>query len=372
MNKVTKRLLLGLILVVVIGLAFYPRLKAYFAQKKENKEAAAAPAKPPGGGGAMVSVMVIGANRLDNVVKTTGTVLANEEIEIRSEISGKITGLYFKEGQVVTKGAVLIKINDDDLQAQLKKLEYTKKLAEDNEFRQRRLLEKEAISQREYDISLTSVKTIDADIENIKAQIARTTIRAPFGGRLGLRYVSEGSYVTPSTQITTLTSSNPAKVEFSVPAKYADNVRVGSRIEYVTESSEARHTGTVYAIDPKIDPQTRTLQIRALSPNPKGSLIPGSFARIELVIDSKSSAITIPNESVVPVVNGHRVFLVKGGKAVPQSVQVGTRGAVEMEILSGLSPGDTLITTGILQVRPDAPVTVNEVINRSAQPVSFE
>ncbi len=364
MTKLTKRLITAIILFILLGLVFYPRLKEYFNAPKKTDMAEGAPQRGPGGGKTSVSVMVIELSSLDDIVKTTGTILANEEVEIRSEISGKITRLYFKEGQYVGKGAILLKINDDDLQAQEKKLEYSKKLAEDNEFRQRRLLEKEAISQREYDISLTSVRTIEADIENIKAQLAKTTLRAPFGGRLGLRYVSEGSYLTPNTRISNLTNTNPAKVEFSVPAKYSDKIKVGSTIEYTTETSDDKHTGRVYAVDPKIDPQTRTLQMRATSPNGSGALLPGAFARIELITGSKGSAIAVPNEAVIPEMNGHKVFLVKGGKATPRMVEVGLRGELNMEILSGLAPGDTLITTGILQVKPDGPVEVREVINR--------
>ena len=362
MNKTTKRLVTALIIVLLIGLAFYPRLKAYFAASDKPQAAQGAP-PANGGGKTAVSVMVVEAATLNDVVKTTGTILANEEVEIRSEVPGKITNLYFKEGQYVQKGTVLLKINDDDLQAQLKKLEYSKKLSEDNEFRQRQLLQKEAISQREYDISLTTVKTNEADIENIKAQLAKTTIRAPFGGRLGLRYVSEGSYITPTSRISTLTNTNPAKVEFSVPAKYSDRIRAGSIIKYTTESSDVEHTGRVYAVDPKIDPQTRTLQMRATSPNGNGALLPGAFARIELIIGSRGTAITVPNEAIIPEENGHKVYLVKSGKAIPRSVDVGIRGEFDMEITKGLSAGDTLITTGILQVKPDGPVEIRNVIN---------
>jgi membrane fusion protein, multidrug efflux system len=373
MNKLTKRLITALIVLILLGLVFYPRLKEYFGSEDTAKTAAGSPMKGgPGGSKTSVSVMVVEPTTLSDVVKTTGTVLANEEVEIRSEISGKITHLYFREGQYVPKGTILLKINDDDLQAQLKKLEYSKKLAEDNEYRQRRLLEKEAISQREYDISLTSVRTIEADIENIKAQLAKTSILAPFGGRLGLRYVSEGSYLTPTTRISTLTNTNPAKVEFSVPAKYSDKIKVGSAIEYTTETSEVKHRGRVYAVDPKIDPQTRTLQMRATSPNGNGALLPGAFARIELITGSKGSAIAIPNEAVIPEMNGHKVFLVKEGKASPRTVEVGLRGELTMEILSGLAPGDTLITTGILQVKPNGPVEIREVINRRSEQVAAD
>lgn len=360
MNKPTKRLITVLIVVMLLGLVFYPRLKEFFNSKEQSKTAADAPKK--GGGKTVVSVMVVAAASLNDVVKTTGSILANEEVEIRSEVSGKITNLYFKEGQYVSKGTTLLKIYDDDLQAQLQKLEYGKKLSEDNEFRQRRLLEKEAISQREYDISLTTVKTNQADIDNIKAQLTKTTIKAPFSGRLGLRYISEGSYVTPTSRITTLTNTNPAKVEFSVPAKYADKIKVGSILKYTTESSDQLHTGRVYAVDPKIDPQTRTLQMRATSPNGNGDLLPGAFARIELITGSRGSAISVPNEAVVPEQDGHKVFVVKDSKAMPRSVEVGLRGELEMEITAGLAPGDTLITTGILQVKPGGPVEIRETI----------
>ncbi len=360
MNKPTKRLITVLIVVMLLGLVFYPRLKEFFNSKEQSETAADAPKK--GGGKTVVSVMVVASASLDDVVKTTGSILANEEVEIRSEVPGKITNLYFKEGQYVSKGTTLLKIYDDDLQAQLQKLEYAKKLSEDNEFRQRRLLEKEAISQREYDISLTTVKTNQADIDNIKAQLTRTTIKAPFSGRLGLRYISEGGYVTPTSRITTLTNTNPAKVEFSVPAKYADKIKVGSILKYTTESSDVEHTGRVYAVDPKIDPQTRTLQMRATSPNGNGELLPGAFARIELITGSRGTAISVPNEAVVPEQDGHMVFLVKDGKAEPRSVKVGLRGELDMEITAGLAAGDTLITTGILQVKPGGPVEIRETI----------
>ncbi len=361
MNKPTKRLITVLIVVMLLGLVFYPRLKEVFnsADKPELTEGAP---KKGSGGKTTVSVMVVEPSSLDDVIKTTGSILANEEVEIRSEVSGKITQLLFKEGQYVQKGATLLKIYDDDLQAQLQKLEYAKKLSEDNEFRQRQLLEKEAISQREYDISLTTVKTNQADIDNIKAQLTRTTIKAPFSGKLGLRYISEGSYVTPTSRITTLTNTNPAKVEFSVPAKYADKIKVGSVIKYNTESSDELHTGRIYAVDPKIDPQTRTLQMRATSPNSNGALLPGAFARIELIAGSKGSAITVPNEAVVPEQDGHRVFVVKNGKATPRAVEVGLRGDTQMEILNGLNAGDSLITTGILQVKPGGMVEIRETI----------
>ena len=382
MPKAIKILLTILIIAIILGIAFYPKIKKSFSanESKDGKGGGNAASMAPGGGkGAnagggnkgggpgggktAVSVMIVRTKPLNDIIKATGSILANEEVEIRSEISGRITQLLLKEGDYAKKGAVLFRIFDDDLQAQLKKLEYSKKLAEENEFRQKKLLEKEAISQREYDISVTSVNTLQADIDNIKAQLSRTVIRAPFDGTIGLRYVSEGSYITPSTRIATLTNLNPAKLDFAVPAKYAPIIRKGSKIQFTVENSDLVYTGTVYAIDPKIDPQTRTLQLRATSPNGSKALIPGSFARIELVMGTKGNAIVVPTEAVIPDLSGHKVYLVKNGKATSQVVELGIRGDREVEIKSGLSAGDTLITVGILQVKPDGDVEIRGVKN---------
>jgi membrane fusion protein, multidrug efflux system len=365
MSKITKGILTALTILMIVGLFFYPKLKKVFASKEGDKKEQAGggkDAKGGKGGKTSVIVMVVKAKRLDDVVNSTGTILPNEEVEIRSEVSGKIVTLNIREGDFVKRGTVLFHINDEDLQARLKKLGFNKKLAEDNEARQKKLLEKEAISQREYDISVNSVNTISADIEDLQAQLQKTTVKAPFDGTIGFRYVSLGSYISPTTKIATLTNTNPAKLEFSVPAKYASVARVGGEIDFSMEDDEQHFVGTVYAIDPKIDPQTRTLQIRATSPNAKHKLIPGAFARVELVLKTKGSAIMIPTESVVPEQKGSKVFLVKGGKATPIKVKLGTRGDKEVEVLSGLFVGDTLITTGIMQVKPDGEVDIREVI----------
>lgn len=367
MSKITKNILTVLAIILVLGIFFYPKLKTVFKPKeeKDKKEASSSKeAKGVKGGKTSVIVMVVHSTRLDDLVNTNGTILPNEEVEIRSEISGRIVTLHIKEGDFVKRGTTLLHINDEDLQARLKKLGFNKKLAEDNEARQKRLLEKEAISQREYDIAVNSVNTISADIEDLTAQIQKMTLKAPFDGTIGFRFVSLGSYISPTTKIATLTNTNPAKIEFAVPAKYSSIVRKGGKIEFTVESSEQHYVGTVYAIDPKIDPDTRTLQIRAIAPNPVHKLIPGAFARVELVLKSKGSALMIPTEAVIPEQKGSRVFIVQNGKAISKKVQLGTRGEKDVEVLSGLSVGDTLITTGIMQVKPDGEVEIREVIKQ--------
>lgn len=375
MHSITKYLLTFLSLLLITSLAFYPKIKETFFTKKEDggpkteqKDSKKEKAETKGkdgkpAGKTSVKVTVIRAVVLEDKIQTAGSILANEEVEIRSEISGRLIKLMFKEGDFIRKGAIMFQINDEDLRARLRKLQFNKKLAEDNEFRQKRLLEKEAISQREYDIAVNSVNTIQSDIEDLQAQIAKYTVRAPFEGKVGLRYVSEGAFISPTTRIATLTNMNPAKLDFSIPAKYAQNVGKGTKIQFTMDDNIEKFGATVYAIDPKIDPQTRTLQLRATAPNPRNVLIPGAFIKIELVLKTKASAITIPTEAVIPEAGGSKVFLVKNGKAKSVKIKLGTRGDREIEALEGISVGDTLITIGTLQVKPDGEVEVTEVLN---------
>ncbi len=383
MHSITKSLLTFLSLLLITSLAFYPKIKeTYFTKKEEgqlktdvknNKTTTDVKTAKTGGvnkgkdgkpaGKTTVKVTIIKLSELQDKIQTAGSILANEEVEIRSEISGRITKLYFKEGDNVRKGAILFNINDEDLKARLRKLQFNKKLAEDNEFRQEKLLEKEAISQREYDIAVNSVNTIQADIEDLKAQIAKYSVRAPFDGSLGLRYVSEGAFITPASRIASLTNLNPAKLDFSIPAKYAQNVGKGSKVYFTIDDNSEKFIATVFAIDPKIDPQTRTLQLRATAPNPKHNLIPGAFTKIELILKTNSNAILIPTEAVIPEANGSKVFIVKNGKAKSVKILLGSRTNLTVEVLDGLAKGDTLITVGSLQVKPDGEVEIKEILN---------
>lgn len=393
MNTITKRLLTVLILLMVIGLAFYPKLKTFLkpaeskggdGPKTASVEGKGGPGgsgkgaesgkpagggSPGGGGGAgggrqsgptTVGVLVIRTESLDEKILTTGTIVPNEEVDIRSEVSGRVTGIGFREGDYIRRGSVLVRINDADLQAQLQKLVANKKLADANEQRQKRLFEKEAISRAEYEISQTNLTGVVADIENLKAQLAKTIIRAPFDGTIGLRQISIGSYISPASPIATLTNINPAKIDFSVPAKYAQTVRRGTQIQFTAEGSDTRRTGRVYAVEPKVNPETRALLLRAVSPNPNGSLVPGAFARIEVVLSARGNAIVVPTEAIIPEQNGQKVFVVRNHKAESVPVQIGLRTDRTVEIRSGLQVGDSLITTGIQLVKPGGEVLVQE------------
>src|SRR5690606_14709619 len=235
------------IVLIVLFLIAWPKLSFL----KEDSAAAGAPSAARAETRSMpVEVMAVKSRVLDNAINITGAVLANESVELTSEIPGKISAIYFKEGDQIKKGDVLVKINDEELKAQLEKLKYTRKLNEDMENRMSQLLEKDAISQEEYDISFTELQTSTADINVLQAQIDKAQIRAPFSGVIGLRYVSEGAYLSPTTRIASLYSIAPAKIEFSVPGRYGTHIRQGNTISFTVEGSEEVFRGEIYAVEP--------------------------------------------------------------------------------------------------------------------------
>ncbi|MCG3120501.1 MAG: Multidrug resistance protein MdtA [bacterium] len=346
MNRTLKNVLIVIGAGLLLAVLAIPKIGSLQGTAKKNSNTANASRDQR----MAVRMQLIAAEMLGDKVMTVGTILSNEEVEIRSEISGKVEKIDFKEGARVKKGETLLKINDAELQAQLVRAQYRQALAEQDAERQRQLFEKKLASQEEYDIAVNQLNIVKADIQIIQAQIAKTEIRAPFNGTIGLRYVSEGSYISPTTRITTLQDYNSVKVDFTVPEKYASLIRQGDRISFTVEGSARKFAGTVYAVEAKIDPTTRTLHIRALSPNPDGVLIPGAFANVEVVLKEKET-LTIPSFALIPELKGYRVFLYKNGKAESQSVEIGSRTDESVEVTRGVQAGDTLITSGILQLR---------------------
>ncbi len=312
-------------------------------------------------GGLPVTAKVLHTERIDNRISATGTVLANEEVEIRSEISGKIVRIAFLEGSKVNKGQLLVKIDDAELQANFLRAQYQRKLADDEEYRMRMQLKIEAVSQRDYDQSLNALNLAKAGEQLLKAQTDKTELRAPFAGVIGLKYVSEGALVSPSARITTLQMVTPVKVDFTIPGKYAGWVKPGTPITFTVQGLDQAQAAKVYAVDPKIDPDTRTLHLRALCPNQAGSVLPGSFANIEVPLQVIDAAIMVPTEALSADAKGPKVFLYKAGKAEPHSVQAGLRTETMVQLTGGVNVGDTIITSGIIQIRPGAPVTLTAV-----------
>jgi membrane fusion protein (multidrug efflux system) len=314
------------------------------------------------GGPVAVNVMIVKDTTISNNIDVTGTIDANERVSLISEVSGRITGIYFTEGSYVRKGQLLVKVNDQDLVASLKQNAYQIALAKQNEGRNKQLLQKEAISQVEYETSLTGLNTLNAQADVIKAQIAKTEMRAPFSGTIGLRNVSPGGFLSPNTAIATLVNMDPAKVTFSVPEKYQAYIRPGSKISFTVASTRDDIKASVYAIEPSIDVNSRTITVRAKAPNPKGTLKAGSFAKINLALDQIPKTIMLPTEVVTPDIKGNKVYIYDNGVAVPRSVTTDLRTDTKIQVTDGLKPGDSVVVSAIMQMRPKAQLKLIKVI----------
>ena len=265
------------------------------------------------------------------------------------------------EGEQVKKGDLLAKINDKPLQAQWQKLQAQQKLAQAREFRQKALLEKEAVSQEAYDQAITELDAIEADMALVKARLYETELRAPFDGTIGLRLVSEGHYVTPSTQITKLTKTSSLKIDFAVSERYSALIGKGTKLSFSVDGDLNEYTAEVYAVDSRVDEAMRTMMVRALFPNGAARLFPGRFVSIRIVLDQLNNVVAIPSEAIIPELGKEVVFVYRSGKAQARDVSIGLRTESHVQVKEGLSFGDTLLTSGILQLRQNLPVVISRI-----------
>lgn len=375
MKNLLRPLLTAFSLLLIAGIIIYPKVKDKIFNKNETSLIQApGPGTMPGGGGGMrggqmlnVRGMIIAPSVVTEFINSTGTLLPDEEVELSFETSGKIVGIFFNEGTKVSKGDLLAKINDRHLQAQLLKLEAQQKLAQEKEFRQRSLLDRDAISRESYDQIVTELEALNADILLIKARIAETELRAPFDGIIGLRYLSEGSYSTTNTKIARLVKLSPLKIEFSIAERYAGEINRGYPITFSIDGINNSFSAEVYAVDPKVDINTRTITLRALYPNRNEELKPGRFAYINLRLAEVRNAISIPSEALIAEMEGEKVFVYRSGRAMPVIVKTGLRTEAKIQITEGLSFGDTIITSGILQLRQSLPVVFDSLYVQNQQ-----
>jgi len=302
--------------------------------------------------------MVVKYETFDNNLSLSGSIEANEQVEIRSEVSGIVEGIFFQEGSKVSKGQVLFKVNDIELKAQLRQTTTREGLAFENERRAKLLLQKEAISQEEYDVARADLKSAQAQSQLIQAQIAKTSVRAPFSGKIGLRSISPGTYITPMILVAKLVNIGKLKITFSIPEKYASQVKTNTVLTFKVAGSDNKYSAKVYAIDPEIAVATRTLQVRAIAENKDGKLLPGTFADVELPLDIIKDAIVIPTEAIIPIQNGKKIFITNKGLAKEIMIETATRTETSVLVLSGLKQGDTVITNGVMSLKNDDKVKV--------------
>ncbi len=358
MSKGVRRLITFTVLLLVFGGLAYPKVKPLFSSASDSNTS--------GGSSQANRILQVEAVELEyetieDRIFSSGTVQANELVELTAEASGIVTNVFFEEGREVSRGDLLVKINDSELQAQKQRALYRLNLAQQREERQRRLLERGGISQDDYDATLNEVNVFRAEVQLIEAQIEKTEVRAPFSGVIGLKYISTGSYITPASRIASLQEVNPIKIDFSIPERFISSVDVGDEINFTVQGVDSTFTGRVYAIEPRIDTDTRTLQIRAISDNSEQLLFPGAFANIVLILDEIDDALMVPTIAIIPELNSQKVYLVQDGRVEESRIRTGIRRSDKVQILEGAEVGDIILTTGLLQVRPGMEVEISDL-----------
>jgi membrane fusion protein (multidrug efflux system) len=344
---------------IVLGFVLSLFIISCKEEKKENASAGRAGAdrnKP-----VQAEAFVVRTKALHENLEMPGTLMPFEVTEIRPEISGRVVALNIPEGSFVQKGALLVKLFDGDLQAQLKKLQVQLQIAQKTAERQKELLKINGISQQDYDLSELQVSNLNADIELTRVSIAKTEIRAPFAGRLGLRAISNGAYITPTTLLTTISQVSQLKMEFSVPEKYSENMTRGRAVNFTVAGADQTFKANILATESNIEANTRTLKVRAVVNGHHPLLVPGAFAKVQLSFGKNDHSMIIPSQAVIPQARNKQVIVVKNGKPDFAVVTTGLRDSSYVQILDGVKEGDTVLTTALLAVRPDSKIKLTKV-----------
>lgn len=307
-----------------------------------------------------VDVIVASAQKISNVIEANGSVVANEFAELRPEVSGRVVFLEVAEGSFVKKGTIIAKINDADLQAQIAKTKVLLNLAEITEQRNRKLLNVNGINQNDYDIALNQVNSLKADLIYTQTLIDKTVIRAPFDGIMGLRQISPGAYITPTTIVATIQQVNKLKLDFTIPENYSFLIHKGKKVDIDTDGGRTpRKKATIYATEPMVNATTRNLKVRAYL---EGTANPGAFVKIYIDAGENSKSIMVPANAIIPEARSKKLVVVKDGKSVFVDIVTGVRNTGAVEVLKGISVGDTVVVSGVLFTRPSGKVKVRSVL----------
>lgn len=295
-----------------------------------------------------VDAFVVNPSSLISEITVTGSLMAYDEVDLKNEVSGRIVKINLPEGEFVRKGTLLVKLYDDDLQATLKKLQSQLAIQERIYKRQTELLKVSGISQNDYEQTLLQVNTIKANIAEEKALIRKTEVQAPFDGTIGLRNISVGAVVSPSTLLATIRTSNKLKLDFYVPEKYGPNISTGMKVRFTMYNKDKLFDATVIATERGVDNTTRNLKVRAVVTASSKELIPGAFANVQLKLGENPRALMIPTQAIIPQEGDKIVIVARKGKAHFLTIKTGIRKSSKIEVIEGLNPGDTIITSGIL------------------------
>ena len=304
---------------------------------------------------------VVTPSVVDETIGISGTLKPFEETVLMPEMPGRVVMVNLPEGQLVKKGTMLLKIFDGDLQAQLKKAQTQYEIGKQILDRQTELLKVDGISQVEYDQQELQVTSILNDIDLLKAQISKTAILAPYDGVIGLRNISLGAQVTQSTPIATIRESDKLKLDFSVPGKYSSMIHKGTRVKFSVEGDDKKYDAEVMATEEGIDLNTRNLKARAIVEAHAPTLTPGAYASVELRLSENHNALMIPTQAIIMKERSKSVIVSRGGKAVFVPIRTGVRKAGTLEVIQGLSAGDTVVVTGVLFIKPDMELTFAKI-----------
>lgn len=356
MNSLTSRTTASL-----LNVAGFLAIMVFLAACASNAREVKKETPKPFTAGVPVDAFIVKPEFLNEELEIAGTIAPNQEVAIVSELQRKIISIHVHEGNQVRKGTLLFQLDDADLQAQLQRLRQQEKLALLNENRLKDLVDHEAAVQQDYDQAFTNLQVLRAEIRQLQVTIEKTRIRAPFNGRIGIIKAYTGALVSPNTVLTNIVDDGVVKLEFAVPEKYARFIPIGSKQSFTIESDSSRHTASVTAREAAMDKGTRTLLMRAMSQNPSGKILPGQSARVKISVGNAENALMVPTNALVPSAQGYSVFLSKEGKAAISPVEIGQRDAEQVQIIKGVSKGDTVITSNLLRLMSGAPIAVAQV-----------
>lgn len=343
-----------LIILVVLGLIIASKFLFF---SKENQDAKGSADKK--NKSIAVNYFVVKSDAIDNSITTTGKMGAMNQVNLIPEVNGKVNTIYFKEGQSVSKGELLLKLNDAELQAQLEKSKIQIKLSEQKLERLKKLLTINGVSQEEYDMQENDLASLKSDDSFLRAQLAKTLIVAPFDGVVGLKDISEGSFVNTQNPVVSIVQLKPMYVEFSIPEKYSHLLSKGLEISFKNEriKDNSSYKASIYAIEPMVDENTKTIKARALY-NGNQSFYAGGFVEVKINFGVSTNALLVPSECVVANLKGQSLFICKNNVAIELPVEIGLRNDKMIQITKGISIGDTIVSTGLMAVRNESKLTL--------------
>lgn len=344
-------------IISITGLAALLLTACQSSDKDDKKTTAVKPVQQP----SKADGYIVTPKLLSQDVEVPGSLAPYEETELHPEVSGRVTGIYFQEGSNISQGSLVVKLYDGDLQAQLQKLQVQLKVAEQTAERYGALLKINGVSQQEYDLNVLAVNNIKADINIVRTSISKTSVRAPFSGRMGLRNISVGAYISPQTTISTLRKTSQLKLEFTVPERYGSKMKAGGVVNFMIENNTKSYLAKIIATENNIAEDTRSLKVKAVVEKPDAQLIAGSFAKVQIPLGQNDAALMIPTQAIIPQARNKKIIAVRNGIASMETVTTGARDSAMIEITSGLKAGDTVLITGLLTTKPGAKVQLGKI-----------